>query len=194
WSLARRPGHDRVYVVNKGSASISVVDTASLTVERTLPLPRASEPHGLVFSSDGATYYLVLEALALLQKRDATTDALLASLPLSGRPRHLSISPDDAKLLVSNFITPPLPGESTTTVDVGSGGGQVFAVSPATMTLAATTTLPFDGRAASEIQGPGLPNYVGPAVVDFAGSAAYVPTKKDNVRAGALRGVTGMTF
>src|SRR5690606_17212962 len=150
WSLARRPGHDRVYVVNKGSASISVVDTASLTVERTLPLPRASEPHGLVFSSDGATYYLVLEALALLQKRDATTDALLASLPLSGRPRHLSISPDDAKLLVSNFITPPLPGESTTTVDVANGAGQVFAVDTASLGLSTTIALPHDDRSQTE--------------------------------------------
>ncbi|MEZ4330288.1 MAG: NPCBM/NEW2 domain-containing protein [Myxococcota bacterium] len=194
WSLARRPGQPRVYVVNKGSASISVIDTASLAVERTIPLPRASEPHGLVFSNDGATYYLVLEATAQLQKRTAATDALVSSLALSGRPRHLSISNDDAKLLVSNFITPLLPGESTLSVSIASGGGQVFVVTSSTMTLAATATLPFDTRAPSEVQGPGLPNYVGPAVVDFAGTAAYVPTKKDNVRAGALRGITGMGF
>ena len=193
-SLAKRPGAAEVFVVNKGSASISVVDAATLGVVRTVPLPRASEPHGLVFSSDGANYYLVLEALAVLQERNAASDALLSSLALSGRPRHLSISPDDAKLLVSNFITPLLPGESTLSVGIGSGGGEVFVVTRATMTLDSTATLPFDGRPPAETQGPGLPNYIGPAVVDFAGSAAYVPSKKDNVRAGTLRGIAGMTF
>ncbi|MBK7947364.1 MAG: NPCBM/NEW2 domain-containing protein [Deltaproteobacteria bacterium] len=194
WSIARRPGQSRIYVVNKGSASISVINASTFAIDHTVALPRGAEPHGLVFSSDGATYYLVLEATATLQKRTAATDALVASLPLTGRPRHLSISPDDAKLLVSNFITPPLSGESTTTVNVATGGGQVFVVTPGSMTLASTVTLPFDTRAPAETQGPGLPNYVGPAVVSFAGSAAYVPTKKDNVRAGALRGVAGMSF
>ncbi|MEZ4330284.1 MAG: NPCBM/NEW2 domain-containing protein [Myxococcota bacterium] len=194
WSLAKRPGQPAVYVVDKGSASISVIDTASLAVDHTVPLPRASAPHGLVFSSDGATYYVVLEALAELQKRDAANDGLVSSLALGGRPRHLSITPDDAKLLVSNFITPPIPGESTTSVDVANGAGEVFAVDAASLSLSTPIALPHDDRAQTESQGPGMPNYVGPAVVDFAGTAAYVPSKKDNVRSGATRGVSGMTF
>src|SRR5690606_32297493 len=64
WSLARQPGHARVWVVNKGTATLSVIDAATLAVERTIALPRASEPHGLVFSADGTRYFLVLEALA----------------------------------------------------------------------------------------------------------------------------------
>ncbi|MBY0401919.1 hypothetical protein K2X89_16620, partial [Myxococcota bacterium] len=192
WSLARRPGQSRVYVVNKGSASISVINSSTLALDHTVPLARGSEPHGLVFSSDGATYYVVLEALAQLQKRTSATDALVASLQLSGRPRHLSIKNDDSKLLVSNFITPPIPGESTLSVNVATGGAQVFSVAPGTMTLASTVTLPHDGRSQSEVQGPGMPNYVGPAVINFGGQYAYVPTKKDNVRAGALRAIAGM--
>ncbi len=194
WSLARRPGQPRVYVVNRGSASISVIDSSTLVVERTIALPRASEPHGLVFNTDGSTYFVVLEASARVEKRLAGTDALVGSLALSGRPRHISIQNDDAKLLVSNFITPQIPGESTLTVAVGSGGAEIFSIDPQTMTLANTIVLPHDGRAQSESQGPGMPNYLGPAVVDFAGQRAYLPSKKDNVRAGALRGVAGMGF
>ncbi|MFO0688587.1 MAG: NPCBM/NEW2 domain-containing protein [Myxococcota bacterium] len=194
WSIAREPGQARIYVVNKAGASISVIDAVTLTVTRTIPLPRASEPHGLVFSADGSTYYVVLEALARVEKRLAATDALLGSLTLSGRPRHLSIANDDARLLVSNFVTPPIPGESTLSVDVASGAAQVFSIDPATMTLAQTIPLTHDGRAQSESQGPGMPNYLGPAVVDFAGQRAYVPSKKDNIRAGALRGVAGLGF
>ena len=194
WSLARRPGQSRVYVVNKGSASISVIDTSSLAVVQTVALPRASEPHGLVFNANGTTYYVVLEASARVEKRLAATDALVGSLALSGRPRHISIQNDDSKLLVSNFITPPIPGESTLTVAVASGGAEIFAIDPQAMTLSNTIVLPHDGRAQSESQGPGMPNYLGPAVVDFAGLRAYLPTKKDNVRSGALRGVAGMGF
>ncbi|MFO0688814.1 MAG: NPCBM/NEW2 domain-containing protein [Myxococcota bacterium] len=194
WSVARRPGSAQVFVVNKGSASISVIDATTRSVVRTVPLPRGSDPHGLVFGADGSTYYVVLEALARLEKRQSTNDALVASLALSGRPRHLSIRPDDSRLFVSNFITPPIPGENTLTVNVAQGAGQIFAVAPGTLTLAATIVLPHDDRGQTESQGPGMPNYVGPAVVSFGNQFAYVPSKKDNVRAGALRGVSGMSF
>ncbi|MEZ4332639.1 MAG: NPCBM/NEW2 domain-containing protein [Myxococcota bacterium] len=194
WSLARQPGQARVFVVDKGDASISVVDARTLGVERTVALPRASEPHGLVFSADGTHYYVVLEGLARVEKRLAATDALEATLDLRGRPRHVSMANDDAQLLVSNFITPPIPGENTLAIDVAAGGAEVFAIDPETLALEGTIVLPHDGRSQSESQGPGMPNYLGPAVVEFAGARAYVPSKKDNVRAGALRGVSGMGF
>jgi YVTN family beta-propeller protein len=194
WSLARRPGQQRIYVTNKGSASITVLNSATHALDRTIALPRGSEPHGIVFSSDGSHYYVVLEATAIVQKRQASDDALVGSLALTGRPRHISIRNDDSRLLVSNFITPAIPGESTLTVTVAAGAAQVFSVNPTNMTLAGTHALPHDGRPQSESQGPGMPNYLGPAVVDFAGQNAYVPSKKDNVRSGSLRGIAGMTF
>ena len=57
---------------------------------------------------------------SVLEKRLASDDSLVGSLPLSGRPRHLSMRYDDSRLFVSNFVTPPIPGESTTVVDVAS--------------------------------------------------------------------------
>jgi hypothetical protein len=101
---------------------------------------------------------------------------------------------DDSRLYVSNFVTPPIPGESTLTVDVANGAAQIFAVDPGALALAETLELPHDDRPLSESQGPGMPNYLGPAVVSFDEQFAYVPTKKDNVRSGALRGIAGMTF
>ncbi len=132
--------------------------------------------------------------MATLQKRLGSNDSLVTSLPLSGRPRHISIRNDDSRILVSNFITPPIPGESTLSVTVAAGTAQVFSIVPGTLTLSSTITLPHDSRAQSESQGPGMPNYLGPAVVNFAGTHAYIPTKKDNIRSGLLRGVSGMTF
>jgi len=194
WSLARRPGAQRVFVTNKGDASISVLDTSTLAVDHTVALPRGSEPHGIAFSADGDYYYVVLEAAAAVQKRFGINDALIGSRMLPGRPRHISMRPDDSRLYVSNFITPPIPGESSLAVDVAAGAAQIFAITPSTMTLTSTIALPHDGRPQSESQGPGMPNYLGPAVVSFGNQFAYVPTKKDNVRSGFLRGIAGMTF
>ena len=58
-------------------------------------LPRGSQPHGIVFDSAGSSYYVVLEALATLEKRAAGDDTLQASLALGGHPRHLSMRYDD---------------------------------------------------------------------------------------------------
>ena len=104
------------------------------------------------------------------------------------------MSYDDSQLLVSNFVTPPVPSENTVTPDVANGAGPVFSVDPATMTLSDTIALPHDGRSQSEVQGPGLPNYLGAPAVSFDDQFAYVPTKKDNIQTGLLRGIPGMTF
>jgi YVTN family beta-propeller protein len=194
WSLARQPGADRVFVTNKRSSSISVIDSVSLAVIDTVPLARGAQPHGIVFGADGASYFVVLEALARVEKRLAADDSLVGSLALSGRPRHLSMRFDDSRLYVSNFVTPPIPGEHTLAVNVASGAAEIFVVSPGALTWDGTIVLPHDGRPLSESQGPGMPNYLGPAVVAYANDFAYVPTKKDNVQSGVGRGIGGMTF
>ncbi|TNC79543.1 MAG: hypothetical protein C9356_18595 [Oleiphilus sp.] len=194
WSLAKAPNADLIYVSNKKDASISIISTQSLTLAQTVNLPRASQPHGIVFSSDGADYFVVLEALAQVQKRNTSDNSLLATVQLAGKPRHVSMQYDDSRLLISNFITPPVPGESTATVDVANGAGEVFVIDPASMALSDIVGLSHDDRGISESQGPGLPNYLHAPVISFDDRYAYVPSKKDNIRSGALRGVAGMTF
>ena len=194
WALAPRPGTDQIYVTNKKAATISVIDAQTLTVDHSVLLPRGSQPHGIVFDSTGAHYYVVLEALARLDKHASANDGRLSSLTLGGTPRHLAMRYDDTQILVSNFITPPIPGESTVSVDVANGAAEIFAVDPISLDLIETHSLPHDSRPQSESQGPGMPNYLGPPVVSFDERFAYVPSKKDNVRSGALRQIPGMTF
>lgn len=194
WSVAVAPQTDQVYVVNKDSASISIIDSASLFVTDTVTLPAGSQPHGITFNDDGSEYFVVLEATAQLQKRSSTTHALITSLQLSGKPRHIAMKYDGSRLLVSNFITPPVPGESTATPDMDSAAAQVFLVNPTSMTLAGTIALATDARALSESAGPGLPNYLHAPVISFDDTMAYVPSKKDNIDSGTLRGTPGMTF
>ena len=194
WSLAKQPGANLVFVTNKGDATISVIDSLGFGTVRTALLPRASQPHGIVFSGDGVHYFVVLEAAGAVEKRLASDDSLVTALPLAGRPQQVSMKYDDTRLYVSNFVTPPIPGESTTVVDIANGAGEVFPIDPATMTLDPTIELPHDDRPHSESQGPGMPNYLGPLVVSFDEQWGYLPSKKDHVSSGTLRGIFGMTF
>lgn len=194
WALAKQPGSNRVYVTNKSSATISVIDTVLLAVDHSVSLARGSQPHGIVFDADGSNYFVALEALALLEKRASGDDSLSASLQLSGRPRHLAMRFDDSRLFVNDFITPPIPGESTLVVDVANGSANVFSVEPGALTLEATIPITYDARGQSESQGPGMPNYLGPPVVSFDEQYAYIPSKKDNIIAGLLRQNPGLTF
>ncbi len=194
WSIAKAPGANLIFVTNKADATISVINTLTLAVVQTITLPYASQPHGIVFNNTGDHYYLVLEALALVQKRSVSLHSVLGSLQLTGKPRHISITFDDSRLLVSNFITPPIPGEGTAVVNVDGGNGQVFSINPVSMTLSSTVGLTHDDRQFSESRGPGMPNYLNAAVISFDNQSAYVPSKKDNINSGLLRGNFGMTF
>ncbi len=188
WSLAKAPLADEVWVANKKDATLSVVDTTTNGVDRTLALPAGSQPHGMVFAPSSSDLFVVLEATGELYKIDATTDVVVASLNLGVRPRHLAMSANGDAIYVSRFITPPLPGESTAVVDTTTGGGEVLVVDPAALTLVDTFVLSHVNRPVSEIQGPGVPNYLGAPVVSTDGATLFVPSKQDNILAGGLRG------
>ncbi len=194
WALAAAPQSSSIYVVNKRSASISIIDSGTLSVSQSVPLPAGSEPHGIVFNRDGSEYFVVLEATAQVQRRSTADQGILGTAQLTGTPRHIAMKYDDSRLLVSNFITPAVPGESTASPDINNAYAQVFVIDPASMTLANTIELGYDTRAISESSGPGLPNYLNAPVISFDDTLAYVPSKKDNIGAGTLRGVPGMTF
>jgi YVTN family beta-propeller protein len=191
WALAKAPAASEVFVVNKGSASISVISTATLAVTRTISLPAASQPHGIAFAPAGDVFYVALEGLARVDQRLTNSGDLVASAALSGRPRHLAVSSDGATLYVTSFITPPLPNESDVPNASGSSG-QLFVVSTASMAPSATIGFGTSTKPPAEVSGPGIPNYLNAPVL--FGSKAYVPSKQDNVQAGSYRGFPGMTF
>jgi len=184
----------RLWVVNKGSASISIINAGTLAVAQTIVLPRASQPHGLVFAPGGANAYVVLEATGQLLKLDASSGAQQAALGVGANPRHLAISADAATVLVARFITPPLPGESTATIDTSSAGAEVVAVNAGPMTLNGNIVLHHSDKTDTEIQGAGVPNYLGAPAIAPDGQSAWVPSKQDNVKRGTLRNAQNLNF
>lgn len=184
----------RVWVTNKADATVSAIDTASQVVVDTISLPADSRPHGLVRVPGDDDLLVVLEATAQLVRVDTGTGQVNATENLGGRPRHLAISEDGSTVYVTNFITPPLPGEDGLAPDVASGGGELWVMDSQSLSVVDTIQLGYRNRGVSESTGPGMPNYLNAPVLGPDGDWAYVPSKQDNILAGAARGAPGMTF
>jgi YVTN family beta-propeller protein len=186
-----------VWVVNRDGASISIINAGTLAVTRTVALPRASQPYGIVFASAG-TAYVSLEAAGRLLALDGSSAATLATLNVGTSPRHLSVSGDSKRVLVSRFVTPPLPGEGTAavqpTIDGVQYGGEVVVVDATSMAVSSLVVLRHSGKTDTEISGSGVPNYLGAAVISPDGRSAWVPSKQDNLMRGLLRNGLSLDF
>lgn len=184
----------RVWVVNRQSASISVIDPGSLRVTRTIALPRASQPYGIVFSPDDGRAYVALGALGQVLRFDPQTFERTGTLSVGGDVRHLSINAEGGKMLISRFITPPLPGEGTARVTPGSAGGQVVLVDVGGFYVWKTIVLHTSTIPDSEREGRGVPNYLGAPAISPDGLQAWVPSKQDNVQRGTARDARALDF
>ena len=195
-SIAQAPD-GRLWVVNKKSATISIINPATNALAGTLNLPRASRPHGLAFSPTADGAYVALEATGKVLKLHPANGSLLGSVDVGADVRHLTVSANGSKVYVSRFISPTLPGESTATVQTTIGavnyGGEVVVINPATMTKTNTIILKHSERPDAENGGRGIPNYLGPPVLSPDGLTAWVPSKQDNIKRGTLRSGGNLT-
>jgi large repetitive protein len=186
-----------IWVTARDAANISVIDPTTLTVSRTIALPRASQPHGIAFSGIDGSAYVTLDATGQLLKL-STAGAVIGSLSVGPRPRDLAIDATGARIFVSRFITPPLPGEATAVVQTSVGGvargGEVVVVSTSTFAVQKTVTLKHSDAVDSTVGGRGVPNYLGAAAISPDGRSAWVPSKQDNVLRGMLRDGRNLDF
>lgn len=189
-----RANDGRLWVVNKQSATISIVNPATLAVVQTVALPRASQPFGLVFSPADGSAWVALEATGRVLKLDGASGATLGSVDVGDNPRHLAVTANGDQLLVSRFITRALPGEGTTSVSTAGVGGEVLVLNPATLAITRTVVLAHSDRADNEVQGRGVPNYLGAAAIAPDGRSAWVPSKQDNILRGQRRDGRSLDF
>ena len=192
-SIAVAPNGE-VWVTNKQSASISVLSPATLAVTRTIGLPRASQPFGIAFAPTGGFAFVVLEGTGVLLKLDAASYGVVGSVSVGPNPRHVSIAHDGATVYVSRFVTPPLTGENTASVQSATGGGEVVVVGAASLAVNRTIVLRHSDKPDFENQGSGVPNYLGAATISPDGTQAWVPSKQDNIRRGVLRNGAQLNF
>ena len=105
------------WVSNRYSGTISIIAPDTLTVVTTLELGAAVQPYGVVAAADGSGVWASTLGSQELLQFDATTRALKKRQTLGPDVRHLAISANSTTLLASRFISPPVPGENTLTVN-----------------------------------------------------------------------------
>lgn len=170
-----------LWVVNKGSASISVIDPATGHLARTISLPSASAPHGIVFDSGSNRAFVSLEALGEIAVLDSTSGSLLRRISVGPWPRHLALDPSRAHLWISRFIS---PDES----------GLVYRLDTNTLERYTATELDPVMEPDSLSNGRGIPNYLGALALSTDLTQGYIPAKKDNIFRGTSRDGLELTF
>ena len=186
----------RMWVINKHSASISIVSPDTFMVEATVPLPEVSEPFALVFDPAGNHAYVSLEAAGAVLRLNALDGTESGSVATGMNVRHLSITADGVTILATRYITPPIPGEDTATPQTNSlaaNGGEVLVIDAAGMAVIDTVILHHSDTPDAENAGRGIPNYLGPATISPDGLTAWVASKQDNIKRGVLRDGKALT-
>ncbi|MEO1573974.1 MAG: LamG-like jellyroll fold domain-containing protein, partial [Pseudomonadota bacterium] len=182
-----------VWVTNKDSGTLSVISAATLTGLREVELPNVNaRPHGIL--AVGAGMIVTLEGSGELAQVNTSTNAVQSLSATIRHPRHMAIDPTRGELYVTSFITPPVPGESTSAPDPSQGVSAVEVRSASTLGVLVTRSLPYSDVERTENTGPGIPNYLGSMAVHPAGGLAYLPSKQDNVLGGANRVGGALTF
>lgn len=186
----------QVWVVNRGSATVTVLDGATRALVRTIALPTASSPYGIVLDDEGQAY-VSLEATGQVLKL-SPLGATLGTANVGGSPRHLGLSADRTQLLVSRFITRAQPGEGTATIQTSVNGvrqgAEVHVLSPSTLSLQRTIVLQHSDKPDTTVSARGVPNYLGAPAMSPDGRSAWVPSKQDNILRGSLRDGQNLNF
>ncbi|MBI3890262.1 MAG: beta-propeller fold lactonase family protein, partial [Candidatus Wallbacteria bacterium] len=196
--LAISPNGRSVYVTNRASGTVSVIDSASRTVLRTLAV--GTEPCGIAVSPNGTRAYVANAMSNSISVLDlsAKPERVMATIALPGREffpfavavtNNVNLRDDDEKVYVTQFYG-QLPDslDTTNTGDTDTGRiGKITVLSSASNTIVQTVTLSphltgfthdrkaFEGGGVSSVITPtfAFPNFLSDVVIK--GNYGYVP-------------------
>ncbi len=177
-SLAVAPD-GTIWVTNRLSDEVVVLNGDSGDVVARIPLAYASQPHSVAFGPSGMAY-VSLFATGKLVEIDPASRMVKRELLLGPTAAGVSVAAD-GRIFVTRFISP-------------ADHGEVWVVAPESLTLANTIPLPFDQTPDSQSGGRGVPNFVSAIVISPDGTQGWVSAKKDNVARGPKRDGQPMTF
>ena len=103
--VAMTPNGSRTYVTNQLSDTVSVIDTASNTVIKTVSLPASSVPEGVAVSGDGAWVYVANSQAGTVSVISTATNAVTSTISGVTGAFRLALIPDGSRLYVSSNMT-----------------------------------------------------------------------------------------
>ena len=179
-----------IWVVNRDSWNISVLDPANGNLLDTITLPYASQPVGLAFTPDQTKAFVTLQALGRLVRLDPNSRSMTGSLNLGPdsqglvpRVHAVAVNSTSTKVYATRLVSP-------------DAGGEVYEVNPATMILESTITLAneTDPNLDSATNARGIPNYLTSVTISPDGTRAWIASKKDNIDRGLARDGLDLLF
>ena len=100
-----------LYVGNSKGDAVSVIDLESFKVIRNIPTGR--DVHCVALTPDGRTLFSTSELDHTLIISDTTTEKILGTVKLPGKPNHCAVTPD------GHYVTVPIrDGDSVAIIDV----------------------------------------------------------------------------
>ena len=104
--VAVSPDGRQAYVANGNAKFVTVVDTASNALTKTIPVD-AGPPQSIAFAPDGRRAYLSIynqqRSIQAIGVLDTATSKIVASIPLRSRPFVAAVAPDGGRLYVPSY-------------------------------------------------------------------------------------------
>jgi YVTN family beta-propeller protein len=107
-NLALLPSSSKLYVVNRGSNSVTVISAANNTVVATIPV--GSNPVWTVASADSSRVFVVNQGSGNVSVVDATSDTVIATVTVGSSPNYAVFDARNQRVVVTN------PGSNTVSV------------------------------------------------------------------------------
>jgi len=101
-NLTVLPNGKKIYVLNAGDNSVTVVDTSDNSVVATLSDPLASTPVWAVPSADSSHVYVVNRGSSNVSVIDATSDTIVATLAVGSSPNYAIFDVHNQRVVVTN--------------------------------------------------------------------------------------------
>jgi len=179
-TLAKAPD-GTIWVVVQGEATIKVLDAVTGAILNTISLPYASRPYGIVFSPDGQSAFVTLQATGGLAKLSPITRSIIAIVNAGPTPRGIAMSAASDRIFITRFISP-------------DDHGEVVEVNPFSLNIVRTFNLALDPGPDTEDKGRGIPNYLSSPTISPDGRRLWIPSKKDNIVRGLERDGLALDF
>ena len=92
----------KAFVTNRGSDSITVIDTMTMTIDTTIELLEGSAPLGVAPGPNGDHLYVINTGLSSVSKIELSSGQVVATSPAGEGAIHTAVSPDGQLVYVTN--------------------------------------------------------------------------------------------